>query len=53
MEELARLGKELGCTTIWVLTDEGNHAAMRMYAKAGGTWSGERHIMYEYDLAGE
>lgn len=50
LEELKRLGRELGCVTIWVLTDEGNPAAMGMYAKAGGTWDGERHIMFEYDL---
>ncbi|MGZ8629821.1 MAG: GNAT family N-acetyltransferase [Actinomycetota bacterium] len=50
LDELELLGKELGCETIWVLTDEGNAAAMGMYAKAGGTWNGERHVMFEYDL---
>jgi len=50
MDELKRLATELGCTTIWVLTDEGNPAAMAMYEKTGGVWDGERHIMFEYDL---
>jgi hypothetical protein len=22
-----------------------------MYAKAGGAWNGERHVMFEYDLS--
>ena len=50
LEELKLLGQQLGCTTVWVLTDEGNPAAMGMYAKAGGTWDGERHVMSEYEL---
>ena len=52
LEELKVLGRELGCSAIWVLTDEGNPTAMRMYAKAGGTWDGARHVMFEYDLGG-
>jgi ribosomal protein S18 acetylase RimI-like enzyme len=51
LKDLERLGRELGCSAIWVLTDEGNPAAMRMYAKAGGAWNGERHVMFEYDLS--
>ncbi len=35
---------------MWVLTDEGNPAAMRMYAKAGGRWNGEQNVMFEFDL---
>jgi ribosomal protein S18 acetylase RimI-like enzyme len=50
LAELDVLGRELGCSAIWVLTDEGNPAAMQLYANAGGTWDGERHIMFEYDL---
>jgi GNAT superfamily N-acetyltransferase len=50
LTELKALGREVGCTAIWVLTDEGNPAAMGMYAKAGGTWDGARHVMFEYDL---
>jgi GNAT superfamily N-acetyltransferase len=53
IEELKRLGKERGCRLIWVLTDEGNPAAMAMYAKAGGIWDDNRHVMFEYDLTVE
>ena len=50
IEELKRIGAERGCRLIWVLTDEGNPAAMALYAKAGGRWDGERHVMFEIDL---
>ena len=53
MAELERLGRELGCTAIWVLTDENNPAAMATYTKAGATWDGRRHIMFELDLTGD
>ena len=51
--ELEGLGRELGCAAIWVLTDEGNPAAMAVYGKAGGVWDGARHIMFEIDLRAE
>lgn len=50
MAELERLGGEVGCVAIWVLTDEDNPAAMATYAKSGATWDGRRHIMFELDL---
>ena len=50
MQELTRLCRELGCVTIWVLTDEDNPAAMATYARSGATWDGRRHIMFELDL---
>jgi ribosomal protein S18 acetylase RimI-like enzyme len=50
IDELKRLGAERGCRLIWVLTDEGNPAAMAMYEKAGGHWDGQRHVMFEIDL---
>ncbi|MGH2539269.1 MAG: GNAT family N-acetyltransferase [Actinomycetota bacterium] len=53
LEELKLLGKERGCVSIWVLTDEGNRAAMAMYARGGGEWNGERHVMFEVDLLGK
>jgi ribosomal protein S18 acetylase RimI-like enzyme len=53
LEELKRLGTELGCTSIWVLTDEGNPGAMAMYAKAGGVWNGEGQVMFEIELPGD
>jgi ribosomal protein S18 acetylase RimI-like enzyme len=50
MEELRRLGRDLGCAAIWVLTDEDNGAAVATYRRAGGGWGGKRHIMFEIDL---
>ena len=50
MEELRSLGRELGCSTIWVLTDEANAAAVATYRAAGGVWNGEHSIMFEIDL---
>jgi ribosomal protein S18 acetylase RimI-like enzyme len=50
LEELKRLSSEVGCAAIWVLTDQHNAPAMRTYAKAGGRWNGEQHVMFEYDL---
>ena len=47
VEELRSLGRELGCATIWVLTDEANAAAMATYRRAGGVWDGERQVMFE------
>ena len=51
LEELKRLGRELGCATIWVLTDEDNQAAVATYRRAGGVWDGDRSIMFEIDLS--
>ncbi len=50
LEEVKLLGRALGCTAIWVLTDEGNPTAMRLYSQTGGSWDGDRHVMFEYDL---
>ena len=48
--ELSTLGRELGCATIWVLTDEDNAAAMATYRRAGGIWNGDHSFMFEIDL---
>ncbi len=50
IDELKHLGRERGCANIWVLTDEANAAAMGLYAGTGGTWNGDRQVMFEYDL---
>ena len=50
IEELRKVGRELGCANMWVLTDEANTAAMNLYASTGGTWNGDRQVMFEYDL---
>jgi len=52
IDELGRLGRECGCVNIWVLTDEANTPAMRMYASAGGRWDDSCQVMFEYDLLG-
>jgi ribosomal protein S18 acetylase RimI-like enzyme len=36
MQALFERGRALGCREAWVLTDEGNAAARRLYAAAGG-----------------
>jgi ribosomal protein S18 acetylase RimI-like enzyme len=51
LEALSRVGRELGCATIWVLTDEDNDAAMATYRRAGGVWDGAHQVMFEIDLA--
>jgi ribosomal protein S18 acetylase RimI-like enzyme len=50
IEELKVVGFERGCTAIWVLTDEGNEAAMAMYRGSGARWDGDRIVMFGYDL---
>ena len=50
VDELKRVGRERGCVSIWVLTDEDNAAPMRLYRSTGGQWDGEHNVMFEYDL---
>jgi ribosomal protein S18 acetylase RimI-like enzyme len=50
IEELKRLGRERGCGTMWVLTDEDNVAAMALYRTTGGRLDGTPHVMFEYEL---
>ena len=50
IDELRQVGRDLGCAHMWVLTDETNTAAMNLYASTGGTWNGDRQVMFEYDL---
>jgi ribosomal protein S18 acetylase RimI-like enzyme len=38
----------LGCESAWVLTDESNGAARRMYAAAGGVEQPDRPVMIEF-----
>lgn len=42
-------GRALGCNEAWLLTDDSNAAARRMYAAAGGRES-ESQIMITFDL---
>jgi len=51
MEEMLRLGRELGCKTAWVLTDRNNAAGNGLYKSVGGKIS--EAVMYEFDLNNE
>ncbi len=50
VDELKRIGRERGCASVWVLTDEDNAAAMQLYRSTGGVWNGEPVVMLEYAL---
>jgi GNAT superfamily N-acetyltransferase len=42
--------RTLGCGEAWVLTDQANAAARRLYAAAGGTESAEPVVMVSFSL---
>jgi ribosomal protein S18 acetylase RimI-like enzyme len=46
---LLQHGERLGCGQAWVLTDDANTAAMRLYASAGG--SADPAVMFTFTLA--
>lgn len=48
LAQILDVGRALGCFDAWVLTDRENHAAMRLYAAAGGK-AGD-HVMFTFDL---
>ena len=50
IDELKQLGRDRRCAVMWVLTDEGNAAAMGLYRSTGGVWNGEVQVMFEFDL---
>lgn len=41
------IAQSRGCRGMWVLTDQSNVAALRVYAGAGGVQDGE-HLMFEW-----
>lgn len=45
-------GRAAGCQEAWVLTDETNQAARRLY-QAGGGESSHGHVMYTFRLGGD
>jgi ribosomal protein S18 acetylase RimI-like enzyme len=47
VERLWELAQSRGCRGMWVLTDDDNVAANRVYAAAGGTRVGES-VMYQW-----
>jgi ribosomal protein S18 acetylase RimI-like enzyme len=52
VREALRVARDWGCSSLWVLTNEENHAAVRLYASTGGRWDGRPQAMFEYDLDG-
>ena len=48
MQEMLRLGHELGCKTAWVLTEKENEAANGLYKSAEGM--GSDAVMYEFEI---
>lgn len=48
---LLEVGRALGCSQAWVLTDRENTAAMRLYAASGGEASPDGQIMFEFGIA--
>lgn len=50
MQTLLKHAKRLGCREAWVLTDRSNHAAMRLYASAGGEEAPHDQVMFTFLL---
>ena len=50
LRALFERGALLGCAQAWVLADESNAVARRLYERAGGVPAREPAIMYEFDL---
>lgn len=51
MEGTLALSHELGCACAWVLTDEGNDAAKRLYSRTGGLRGESTTVLYEFPFA--
>jgi aminoglycoside 6'-N-acetyltransferase I len=49
MQEMLRLGRELGCKTAWVLTERDNEPANGLYKSVGGKVDTGDTILYEFD----
>jgi ribosomal protein S18 acetylase RimI-like enzyme len=47
VERLWEVARERGCRGMWVLTDDANVAANKVYAAAGGTRA-RREVMYQW-----
>ena len=50
LDALLERGREVGCSEAWVLTDESNGIARKLYAGAGGLSDSEPTIMYTFSL---
>lgn len=51
LDRALALGRELGCANAWVLTDDANIAAMRLYRAAGGIVAVVPAVMFEFALS--
>lgn len=51
LQALFARGRELGCVQAWVLADQSNAAARRLYASVGGQAAPEPCVMFEFPLA--
>lgn len=49
MQEVLRLGGELGCKTAWVLTEKDNLPANGLYKSAGGKRDAGDTVLYEFE----
>jgi ribosomal protein S18 acetylase RimI-like enzyme len=47
---LAELARSRGCYGMWVLTDDGNPAALRAYAAAGGTREAPDAVLFTWEF---
>ncbi|HVE93715.1 MAG TPA: GNAT family N-acetyltransferase [Acidimicrobiales bacterium] len=43
--------RSIGCTEVWVLTDDDNEAALATYASAGGVRDADPSVMFVWKLA--
>jgi aminoglycoside 6'-N-acetyltransferase I len=50
VEALLNIARSLNCREAWVLTDDGNPAAMRAYQAAGGVRHPVDQVMFEFRL---
>ncbi len=51
LDRTLALGCELGCASAWVLTDNDNEPAMRLYRSSGGVAAAAPAIMFEFTLS--
>lgn len=51
LDALLEHGRELGCSEAWVLTDESNSIAQKLYASAGGQIDSEPAIMFTFPFS--
>ncbi|MCO6441649.1 MAG: GNAT family N-acetyltransferase [Nitrococcus mobilis] len=50
LRALLNVGRQLGCTEGWVLTDRSNAPAMRLYASCDGSEAARDQVMFTFKL---